>query len=292
MSDRKRDPRQRIAAAVFLLFASVLLICAALFSHYAVLSDVLLNAGVAIASVIIISLLWRFIGGQPFEEAILKIQDASEAMSQIASCGVTRLYPERLMGLEQRVDELVRRTAHAKEIDLLGLTLYRNWFQHPELCRALIRVLTTNRGRVRIVIVNHQQSDPAYTGRLAQPAEADSPQLLVGQVGFTYSEVRKIYKHLTSRTRNLTSRTRNRVRLEVRHPTDTILYQTILRIDDYMFVSPYVASTIGDYGFGMEIVGREHTLFRLYAEEFETVFANSTTMDFSAKALRTFKLEC
>lgn len=59
------------------------------------------------------------------------------------------------------------------------------------------------------------------------------------------------------------------------------MYQTIIRVDDYMFISPYVAFAVGDNGFGMEIVGRSHTLFKLYSQEFETMFAQAKLTDLS-----------
>jgi hypothetical protein len=258
-----RDPRQRLAAALFFLLALVFLFAAALTSKNRIVSEVFLNMGVAIGSVVLIAVLWRFMGGQPYEEAIIQLQRSSQSAAQIASAGVLRIQPERLLGLDERVRDLAPRVAHAKEIDLLGLTLYRNWFQHESLCKALVGVLTANRGRVRIVLVDHERSFPAGANRLVQPGESKAPKLLDGLLDATYSELVQIYNKLGVRERQ---------RLQIRHPDETIVYQTIIRVDDYMFISPYVACAVGDNGFGMEVVGRDHTLYKLYLQEFETMF--------------------
>jgi len=194
--DPKRDPRQKISAALFFLLAMVFLLGAALTSKNRVVSEVFLNMGVSIGSVVLIAVLWRFMGGQPFEDAIMKLQQSSEAANQLASAGVVRIHPERLLGLDERVRILAERATHAKEIDLLGLTLHRNWFQHEALCKALIRVLTTNRGHVRIVLVDHEKSFPAYANRLVQPGESKAPRLLDGLLDATYSELKQIFNKL------------------------------------------------------------------------------------------------
>jgi hypothetical protein len=268
--DPRRDPRQRISTTLFFLLALVFLLGAALAVNNRIVSEVFLNMGVSVGSVVLITVLWRFMGGQPYEEAIIKLQQSSESAAQIASAGVLRIHPERLLGLDERVRELAERAIHAKEIDLLGLTLHRNWFQHEILCDALIRVLTTNRGRVRIVLVDHKRPLPSYTTRLIQPGESKAPRLLDGLLEATYSELVRVYGRLGLRERQ---------RLEVKHPNDTIIYQTIIRVDDYMFISPYVACAVGDNGFGMEVVGRGHTLYKLYLEEFETVFNAASLTD-------------
>jgi hypothetical protein len=273
MASQSRDPRQKVSAALFFLLSFVFILIAALASKNRIVSEVFLNVGVAIGSVVLIAVLWRFVGGQPFEDAVTKLQQSSDTAAQIAASGIVQIHPERLLGLDERVRALAKRAAHAREIDLLGLTLYRNWFQHPELCDVLVKVLKSNHGAVRIVLVDHERAYPAYSDRLAQPGESKAPKLLDGLVDATYSELQRIVRSLNSRERQ---------KLHIRHPNNTIIYQTIIRVDDYMFISPYVACAVGDNGFGLELLGREHTLFSLYMEEFETMFSNSLVTDLTA----------
>lgn len=210
-------------------------------------------------------------------EALGELRTATVALGDLQDLGITRLYSERIEARADRIVSWQKRLLDAKEVDLMGLTLWDEWFSRGELRQAIQHVITTNKGIVRVVLLPKDNAEN-YTSkdiRMKQPGEAGMEELLPNRLNLTYGALDRMMAGPLGQT--------DKASFQVRVTTYCIIYALILRIDNYAFIAPYVASEVGEDSFAFEIEGAEKRVFTLYKGEFESVFGKSSEYKANAK---------
>ncbi len=162
--NRPRAPRQ-YAYLFFLIPGLVALALGVYFGISVAIGNALINLGVALSAVALIEWTWSFLGGAPLQQEIVKfeyttataLQDlwtATDALKDLQETGITHLYPQRLKIIGEKIDWWIAMASEADEVDLMGLTLHRDWFEHSPLREALKDVVQKNGGKVRIVLLD------------------------------------------------------------------------------------------------------------------------------------------
>jgi hypothetical protein len=252
----------------------------ALFGDDHTVGRIVLGVTVAIAVAGSLQLAWAWAGGGPLEQefkrlrevieeevgrlgdAVQNLRSANEVMADLTTAGIERVYPERSTPWVRLRAEWCKAVASANEIDLLGLTLYGLWFEHPELCDALEQAAADKKKKVRVLTVTSPEAKEQFPSsleeRMRQPGEASMAQRLPTLLRETY----EVLEELTEVSKY------HRV-------ATTSPYSSIVRFDDYVFVAPYMASVEGNNSLAFEARGRDRKAFKLYAHEFETIWKTS-----------------
>jgi hypothetical protein len=290
MSKGRARSRQTAALIVFVLVSVTLLLTSTILeqNHHPQSASIALNLGVSIAAVSIIEWLWRRFGGAPLEQQIQDFRSATSStlgelrsststlsstlgelrsststLRDLEETGIVRIYGRREQELDQRVDQWEQLAVQAKEIDLMGLTIHQNWFQHEKLCAALRRVLSENQGTIRVILLDRDQGS-SIAQRVKQPGETRRAGLLRGLLDATYSEFEALVADAHDHVENKA--------LQIRLIQECTLYALVIRIDDYMYVAPYVASNVGHYSLAMAINGKSHSIYQIYMKELDEMF--------------------
>jgi hypothetical protein len=272
-----RRPGRRTGGALigFLLVSIILFLTAAVLgAERPIPASITASLGASIAAICIIEWLWEQFGGAPLAQqigdfqtatdgALAQLRTATSSLRDLEGTGVLRMYASRGQELHQRVDLWAELLSHAKEVDLMGLTLYREWFEHERLCAGVRNVLSQNDGQVRIIVLDRDQGS-SIKQRLVQPGEIDREGLLRGLLGGTYAELKKLVPEMRPYVQ--------RGALQIRLIRECTLYAMVIRIDDYMFVAPYVASAVGEFSFAMALEGRNRRAYDIYQRELEAIF--------------------
>jgi uncharacterized repeat protein (TIGR01451 family) len=197
-------------------------------------------------------------------DALGHLQRATDALVDLQESGIMRVHPEREIAITELADDWARWAENARQVDVLGLTLHRDWVEHEALKELTKKAYDTGRPEMRVVMLAYDPDRPpaSYVQRSVQPGEIDNEGLLSGLL----SASRYFLEPLIGEPKT---------GLKVRFSDRCTLYAMLIRIDDYMFVAPYLASTVGDHAFAFEVRGTNSPVFRLYETEFTSVFEDA-----------------
>ena len=195
-----------------------------------------------------------------------------------------RLHQSRDRGLDGRVEEWAPLASDAKEIDLMGLTLWRHWFQQPELCEAMHRMIN-NGGTIRVMLLDKDKKlDPtsSIAVRIRQPGEGED--ILTGLLTESYKALNTFTQDLASGISAVEEH------LKIRLVSECLFYALVIRIDDYIFVAPYLSSALGEHSFALSIRGPRGTAYKIYMKELDEVFSHGYTPRWQGQGNKTEEL--
>jgi hypothetical protein len=174
---RPSYPGQSRRHLVFLLPSALLLMLSALVSLDHVAGLVALNLGVTLAAISVVEQVWISVGGEPLARAILDLRSATATLKDLDRTGIARLHGSRQNVMSELVERWTVLLLPAKTVDLLGFTLYQQWFAHEPLVEGLRQVILRNDGKVRILLFDSDASDPSSSiaHRMNQPGEEKMP---------------------------------------------------------------------------------------------------------------------
>jgi hypothetical protein len=213
-----------------------------------------------------IQLVWRLMGGAPLDlevknlrAAVHDLRAANATMADLSATGIEHLYPER----STRWVEIRRKwrdhVSNAKEIDLMGLSLYGLWFKHEDLAAALENAAAREGTTVRVLTLPlPDRYSRSLEQRMQQLGEEQMYARLPALLSSTYNVLRRLPSVMSSH----------------RPVTKSTLYSSIVRIGDYVYVAPYMASVEGDDSLAFEAHGPGGKAFELYTQEFEKIWTD------------------
>jgi hypothetical protein len=275
--------RRRVANVVLVLVVVIFVVGAIAAEPQTEFGLVLLSLGASLAALGLLQVIWLLAGGEPMQmeverlgEETTKLSDeirsATDTLRDLHHAGIERIYATRsATGL---IDQWLWLGEKAREIDLLGLTMFHEWLQYEKLSELLVSVARRPGGKVRILVLppvstdgEHATVGPAASGstptanyevRRQQPGENDG-YVLDGLL-------QSAHKALDTLKANVP-----RNALEVRCMRICSPYVMLVRIGSYMYVAPYLSSEQGEKSFAMAVRGPEG-LYDLYKEEFDKIW--------------------
>lgn len=237
----------------------------------AVWADFLLAIGTTVVGVASVAVLWRLVGGEPLERAVRGLETATKTLQVVEALGVVNLLAKRSDGADLRASDWVARLHAAREVDVVGLSLHRDWFDAPGVLEATAAALGRRGTRVRIAslcpanAVGHE-SCGALALRAAQEGEARVSLLQAYVQESANSMAALVAAHRQASGGG---------ELELRTKCDGPVYAFIVRIDSYYFVSPYTAHARGRESIAFEVSGEESAWAQLYRSEIDSVLGSS-----------------
>lgn len=264
----------------------------------------LFDLGMALLSVGLIAYIWDRFGGDPLTVAIanLRKQHSQEVLGIEAVSLRTRDYNYKKW-MEYAQD--------AKEIDMMGTILWRDWMSDPRFREMIRQRAGTKKCKFRFILykplsiglqsegtnfeANLRDSriltqsafdqrlqneiklvNAGGTFQLAETANIEKiEERSVDEAVRMSSEIMKTLGHLNEIQKELTTEDK-KFFLEVKTNHRTYLTCSVLRFDDRMLVVHYLHRS-GRGSPMLEIRGPRTTYFELYREEFERVWTVSET---------------
>jgi hypothetical protein len=275
---------QRLLIAAITLLGGFLIVLG-ISIHDGQAKTIAIGVGASVVAVAAVQALIVLGGGEPSEKSVRdlvkRVESAAGALeaqlvaktagddlpSWFAELGIRRIYATRSAVNGQ--SDWHKLAAGANQIDLMGLTMWDEWLQHPPLVEALRSAARRAGGSVRIIV-------------LAVGAGKDpDAEMMRGRDFSVYVRARqegelkaKLLWDYLDEAHDVLDRLRRELRtanFEVQEMrTKTYPHALIIRIDDYMMVAPYLSSVPGAQSFAMEL--GKGPLFDLYLDEFEQAF--------------------
>ncbi len=273
--DASRRVGDRTASAFIGLLAIVGIVSAIPIGPERPGAIVLLSVAGALLAVVVLQMIWAFTGGEPVRRQIEAMRSEVRALHDVSIAGIDRVHRQRQEVSDEMVDRWSVLGARAKRIDLLGLTLDREWLSNDDLLAVLKQVAEKRQGQVRLLLLPQQTYDPRQPPAPAEgevPAENLSFEARVRQPGeegggVLLGYIQKAHRHLGELTNGGSGS------LEIRTLRFCMPYCLIIRIDDYMYVAPYRASTLGEHSLALEVHSAPgHSVFEMYRREFEAIW--------------------
>ena len=235
-------------------------------------SGLMLNLGASVLVVVIVELMWRkFFGGDPITRAIASLYSAITELGEMRSAGITSVKIERheLEGVEN-VELWCHLLANATEVDLMAFTLSRQVTRSIKVMAAIERTISSNLCRVRVLtfrpFTDLSEPDSVALRRIYEesllPEGAGTKDKFRGAL----EQTRKQFEIIRQKFANDPER---KECLKLASTDQVTMYINTIRIDDRMWISPYLSSAKGGDSPVFEINGTQTPLFKLFYKEFE-----------------------
>ncbi len=235
-------------------------------------SQILLNIGATIISVVCVTYLWEKSGGEPVRESLEILKRTSRLVSDGIETGLRRLYPSRQ---HIEYDELNERISKAREVQIMSLVLKVQ--QSANLKSSIMRCIKGG-GNIRILV-----SDPISSSRndlnplkLRQHAQNDlEHQAIPAEIKTTLDYFRKIEAELSEEAADIGQR------LQVKLLSRYVMYFSLTAIDDIMVVTSYCNKHRGHDCPTMLVdkTSNSRSLYDHFKEEFEYLWRRGVSLN-------------
>ena len=225
-------------------------------------SSITSDFAAAILTVVILQALWGLLGGDPLQNAIARLSISMELIQDLKGMGFLRFLQRREINLEERIEERASLARKAREFDLMGLTLWTEWFQDEELSKELVIAVKEREGTVRILLSNPDLNAPATSLRLKTSGEKKKQKLFQGLLDSTTEQIKELLDQLSHDEKK-------RFVVKV---TDDIIYCSVIRMGNMMFVTNYTNHSVGNSTPAFQIGGEGTRVYEFYKREFDTMF--------------------
>jgi hypothetical protein len=279
---------------LFLLGLVVILIALAMdikFTHKEKIFTGLFNIGVSILTVGIIAFVWDMLGGDPITNAINRFKK----QIMLREIGFRAIKIRYSSGPENTFFDFQEKIDRGAQVDLMGLVLQREWFNKADFNEKCKMALNDNKPcKFRIILPKPFGSidDPNFSFNNSKNLylRAYDEQIGVERVGSDEKEelIEKMVHHkaiemsmgimnslytLSNIYKGLDDNKKNR--LEVRVAIQPYINCSVLRINNYICVINYLHKKGGKGTPTIEVEGANKPLFKIYMEEFNTVWRHS-----------------
>jgi hypothetical protein len=265
---------------VFTVLATILLLIALIAwqQEVAFVPELLVNIGASILTVVVVEWVWRRQGGDPIVSAITGFQRQIKLLEQFNALGIARLLPSRRELEQPQVItawcELLR---HARQVDLMAYNLARGFTRHGDLMRSLQHAIVNNGCIVRVVTLSPDFEDAETNRILVQRIAEESKKgksarkRMESGLEDTWERFETMYSELGPKDGG----SDRREYLKLGFTSEITMYVNLVRIDDRMWVSPYLASATGGSSPAYEVAGRDSSLFQLFLAEFNHMWEHA-----------------
>jgi len=237
-----------------------------------------LNVGASVLVVVIVEFLWRKItGGDPITRAIASLYSAITELGEMRSAGITSIKNKR-RDLENSEYAALwcRLLENAKEVDLMAFTLSSQFGGKKDIMTALEDAISLNLCQVK-VLTFHPYSDTTTPDSVAS-RRIDEENLIPEAGGArarfmgSLEQTRRQFEAVRDK---FSTDLRRQECLKIAETQQITMYMSIIRIDERMWVSPYLSSVKGGDSPVFEITGTQTPLFNLFNKEFEHMWKHA-----------------
>lgn len=207
-----------------------------------ILPGLFMSLGVSVVTVIIVEFIWRRYGGDPIVRAIASLRRAIKQLGELELSGITSIrLKRREFEQPEHLALWCRFLRSAVHVDLMALTLGAEVSGHHEIMMGIKQAISSNLCRVRVLTFHPVQGTQDHQSVVLQRIHEE--ELLAkgasdrfrGTIRQTWSKFKEMQKEFSK------DPVRKRC-LELRSTTRITMYLNIIRIDDRMWVSPYLSS--------------------------------------------------
>lgn len=265
------QPAYRAKLAFFLILGiAVFLLAVLLQSHSPFWSEVLLEFAVTFGAVGVLQLLWDFLGGDPLEVRIEKVQQSVTLLSDLAdgNVGIERIWPDRRTWQADPADGLRTwhdRVCQAKSIDMVSNTLWHNWMYQEEFRKALFENIAQG-AHVRILVYDPDSEVLCLRAK----DEEDMPGEMQMEIKATLLRMAEGWSGLPAS---------GRANFEVRLTTQTLHPTQMIRADKQMLIAIYLSGKSGSPSPTMQLRDSKSSYFGKYAKQFETLWQRAVVLN-------------
>lgn len=298
------EPGYRTKLSVFFLLGAIVIAIAIIVRPWLLfLSDVFVQFAIVFFAVVAVQLVWDFVGGDVMETRIAEVQkqvvQADHSLQERLSLVVDR-FDNRFTNLERAttlladlidgnigVERIWRdrktwqadpkeglnvwqdRLCQAGEVDILGNTLWNNWFHEGGFRHQLFANITRG-ARVRVLLY-----DPDAEILKIRAADEKDPRF---QTHFQMQqEVLSTLAVLWEERRKLKEDARNNQ--ELRLTTMYLHLAQVIRADDEMLLAIYLSGKSGSPSPTLKLRGPQSTYFVVYKEQFDILWGRARKVD-------------
>lgn len=231
-----------------------------------------LNLGASVVAVVIVEFTWRHYGGDPIMKAVLSLRHSIRQLGELEAVGMTSIkYPRK----ELDVGRWARLLRTATSVDLMAFTLAAEVSKNREVTDAIRQAIESNLCHVR-VLTYPIEDDPKHL--LAQRI-AEEEIFAKGAIDRFRGAVLRTWGEFNKMRTDFLKDPKRMGCIELRVTTDLRLYTNVIRIDEQMWISPYLASCTGGESPVFEVSGAGGELFKLYLKEFNHIWGFARVLE-------------
>lgn len=294
------EPTYRTKLLVFLLLGFLIVFVAILTrDREPFWSEVLVQFGVVFFAVVGVQLVWDFLGGDlmesrlgdiqiqvtegdlalekhlgqvvdRFDDRFIKLEHSMVLLSDLidGNIGIERIWQDRRTWQADPNEGLTvwqARLCKAREADMLGNTLWNNWF-HEDKFRRQVFANVARGGRLRLLMY-----DPyAEVLKMRASDEKDPFGQMRQEIFSTLAKIAEDREKLDEAAKK---------NLELRLTTSSLHLSQIIRADDELLVAIYLSGKSGGPSPTMKLRGPQSTYFTVYKEQFEILWTRAREVD-------------
>lgn len=250
-----------LAVGVVLILVAVILRLVGTATIWLSCADLVMNVGVSVLAVSVVDFLWRRLGGDPIIAAIERLHGITNLLRDLDQSGIRRVYARRDQYLGK--EELLAQMRTAREVDMMGIALQHGWANDRSFLDILQQRAGAGKCHFRIAVLHPE----GQVLRQREKEEAEGHGTGVGRISRDALTSLEIF----DKARALLPAA-DRAHLELRAVRESNLYCSILRVDDRMVVTLYLASRRGSKSPTLEIREPASPFYEMYKEEFERIW--------------------
>jgi hypothetical protein len=234
-------------------------------------AGIVLNLGASVLVVVIVESIWKFHGGDPITRAIASLYSAITELGEMRSAGITSVKSKRReLESSDYVDLWCRLLKNATEVDLMAFTLSSQFGGEKDIMTAIEHAISLNLCRIKVLTFRPYTETITPDSVALRRIEEENliPEGRGAKARFMGSLEQTRQQFDTIRNKFSTDSERKEC-LKLAETEGATMYMNIIRIDDRMWVSPYLSSVKGGDRPAFEIAGTQTPLFQLFYKEFE-----------------------
>ncbi len=257
-------PAYRVKLGFFAILG-VALILLAVYVKDEFWRGIILNFSVTFLAVALIQVLWDFLGGDPMEARIERIEGAMRIIADLSDSdiGIERIWPTRkiwakdpVAGLDYWQDLVCR----SREVKIISNTFWNNWLKDDKLVEGFFK--SFGEKSAFKLLLYHPNS---YVQRLRRQDETKDPK------DEMQNEIVSSLKMLAEK-RNDIKNPSNKKKLEVRLTHSCVHYVQLIRADNQMLIALYLSGHGGSPSPTMQLRGPRSEYFDTYDKQFEILW--------------------
>lgn len=233
-TEKKSSDRARVVWFGFAAIGIILIMTSTFFAdspELETIKAVLFNLGIVVVAVVIVELIWRFVGGDPLRKEINvlnrqveRLAEATNLVEQREKIGLISVH-DKLSNFGTEEDWVRLLGSATESVDLIGRALF-GWHDARELGEILVSKIKTDGVRFRWLIMSPENP---YLSQLDKEPGA----MLSHKIDRMCNLFREIIKKLPSGHAG---------HLQLRGTTETPITCSILRFDDVFVVNQYLST--------------------------------------------------
>jgi hypothetical protein len=222
-------------------------------------AQISLSLGLTVLSVTIVEMIWRTLGGGPMDKMLEQLSSAVPLLGTFKDAGLDGFFVNRK---DVEFKDFLCNFEFAKKVDMMALSLRDNWTSNGDFVNIIKKRAASGECVYRFLVLNP-------TSEVTVHRSFEEKDI----VGHLSTNIRDSLIKLSEVSEGLSNSKKQY--LSIKTNSDLTMYCSIIRADDRMFVSFYLASVRGSGCPTLKIQGNETALFKKFSAEFEKLWSSA-----------------